>query len=121
MGLEMIPDEGLLAEVAGLAEWPSVLIGTIENQFQRRDRFFLDVHCVVTAACAWRPLSPYARRRHSRRHALAIGKIDDGSVFQQQFCGGYVLRFGRPQQGRGADCEHAVQATICTGGAKRWK
>src|SRR6201999_898035 len=32
-GLEMIPDEGLLAEVAGLAEWPSVLVGSIENQF----------------------------------------------------------------------------------------
>ena len=32
-GLEMIPDEGLLNEVAGLAEWPVVLIGTIENQF----------------------------------------------------------------------------------------
>ncbi|MGZ5928087.1 MAG: glycine--tRNA ligase subunit beta [Rhizomicrobium sp.] len=32
-GLEMIPDEGLLAEVAGLAEWPIVLIGVIENQF----------------------------------------------------------------------------------------
>ncbi|MEI9993729.1 MAG: glycine--tRNA ligase subunit beta [Rhizomicrobium sp.] len=32
-GLEMIPDEGLLNEVAGLAEWPVVLLGTIENQF----------------------------------------------------------------------------------------
>src|SRR5476649_1766708 len=32
-GLEMIPDEGLLAEVAGLAEYPTVLIGTIEDQF----------------------------------------------------------------------------------------
>ena len=32
-GLEMIPDEGLLNEVAGLAEWPVVLIGTIEDQF----------------------------------------------------------------------------------------
>ncbi|MEO8895137.1 MAG: glycine--tRNA ligase subunit beta, partial [Rhizomicrobium sp.] len=32
-GLEMIPDEGLLAEVSGLAEWPVVLIGTIEIQF----------------------------------------------------------------------------------------
>jgi glycyl-tRNA synthetase beta chain len=32
-GLEMIPDEGLLAEVAGLAEWPTVLIGTIQNEF----------------------------------------------------------------------------------------
>ena len=32
-GLEMIPDEGLLNEVAGLAEWPVVLIGKIENQF----------------------------------------------------------------------------------------
>ena len=30
-GLEMIPDEGLLDEVAGLAEWPVVLIGTIED------------------------------------------------------------------------------------------
>src|SRR5471032_1073658 len=32
-GLEMIPDEGLLAEVCGLAEYPTVLIGTIEDQF----------------------------------------------------------------------------------------
>jgi glycyl-tRNA synthetase beta chain len=32
-GLEMIPDEGLLAEVSGLAEWPVVLIGAIEDQF----------------------------------------------------------------------------------------
>jgi glycyl-tRNA synthetase beta chain len=32
-GLELIPDEGLLNEVAGLAEWPVVLTGTIENQF----------------------------------------------------------------------------------------
>ena len=33
LGLEPIADEGLLDEVAGLAEWPVVLIGTIENQF----------------------------------------------------------------------------------------
>jgi glycyl-tRNA synthetase beta chain len=32
-GLEMIPDEGLLVEVSGLAEYPTVLIGTIEDQF----------------------------------------------------------------------------------------
>jgi glycyl-tRNA synthetase beta chain len=32
-GLEMIPDEGLLDEVAGLAEYPQVLIGAIEDQF----------------------------------------------------------------------------------------
>ncbi|HEX4105867.1 MAG TPA: glycine--tRNA ligase subunit beta [Rhizomicrobium sp.] len=32
-GLELIPDEGLLAEVSGLVEWPVVLIGTIEDQF----------------------------------------------------------------------------------------
>ena len=32
-GLEMIPDEGLLAEVSGLAEWPVVTIGTIQNEF----------------------------------------------------------------------------------------
>jgi glycyl-tRNA synthetase beta chain len=32
-GLEMIPDEGLLNEVAGLAEWPVILTGSIENQF----------------------------------------------------------------------------------------
>ncbi len=31
--LEMIPDEGLLAEVSGLAEWPVVYIGTIQNEF----------------------------------------------------------------------------------------
>ncbi|HEY1632200.1 MAG TPA: glycine--tRNA ligase subunit beta [Rhizomicrobium sp.] len=33
LGLEPIEDEGLMDEVAGLAEWPVVLIGTIENQF----------------------------------------------------------------------------------------
>ncbi|HKY17549.1 MAG TPA: glycine--tRNA ligase subunit beta [Rhizomicrobium sp.] len=32
-GLEMIPDEGLLAEVSGLAEWPVVTIGTIQDEF----------------------------------------------------------------------------------------
>ena len=32
-GLEMIPDEGLLDEVAGLAEWPVVLIGAIQDEF----------------------------------------------------------------------------------------
>lgn len=33
LGLEWIADEALLDEVAGLAEWPVVLIGTIEDQF----------------------------------------------------------------------------------------
>lgn len=32
-GLELIPDEGLLDEVAGLAEWPVVLIGAIQDEF----------------------------------------------------------------------------------------
>lgn len=32
-GLEMIPDEGLLAEVSGLAEWPVIYIGTIQPEF----------------------------------------------------------------------------------------
>ena len=32
-GLEMIPDEGLLAEVAGLAEWPVVYTGAIQDEF----------------------------------------------------------------------------------------
>ena len=32
-GLEVIPDEGLLAEVSGLAEWPVVYVGTIQNEF----------------------------------------------------------------------------------------
>lgn len=32
-GLELIPDEGLLAEVSGLVEWPVVLIGAIEDRF----------------------------------------------------------------------------------------
>jgi glycyl-tRNA synthetase beta chain len=33
LGLDTIVDDGLLDEVAGLAEWPTVLIGTIEDQF----------------------------------------------------------------------------------------
>ena len=32
-GLEMIRDEGLLAEVAGLVEYPVILVGVIEDQF----------------------------------------------------------------------------------------
>ncbi|HKU63570.1 MAG TPA: glycine--tRNA ligase subunit beta [Rhizomicrobium sp.] len=32
-GLEMIPDEGLLAEVSGLAEWPVIYVGTIQDEF----------------------------------------------------------------------------------------
>jgi glycyl-tRNA synthetase beta chain len=33
LGLELIEDQGLLDEVAGLNEWPTVLVGTIEDQF----------------------------------------------------------------------------------------
>ncbi len=33
LGLELIEDEGLLEEVAGLAEWPAILIGRIESEF----------------------------------------------------------------------------------------
>src|SRR5581483_635826 len=33
LGLELIEDDGLLEEVAGLAEWPVVLIGRIESEF----------------------------------------------------------------------------------------
>ena len=32
-GLELVPDAGLLAEVAGLVEWPVVLMGQIEDRF----------------------------------------------------------------------------------------
>jgi glycyl-tRNA synthetase beta chain len=32
-GLEMIPDDGLVAEVSGLAEWPVVYVGTIPVEF----------------------------------------------------------------------------------------
>jgi glycyl-tRNA synthetase beta chain len=33
LGLELVDDAGLLEEVAGLAEWPVVLIGKIEDEF----------------------------------------------------------------------------------------
>ncbi|HWA30982.1 MAG TPA: glycine--tRNA ligase subunit beta, partial [Rhizomicrobium sp.] len=33
LGLELIEDEGLLNEVSGLAEWPVVLIGRIQDEF----------------------------------------------------------------------------------------
>jgi glycyl-tRNA synthetase beta chain len=32
-GLELVEDEGLLAEVAGLVEWPVVLMGTFDQEF----------------------------------------------------------------------------------------
>ena len=34
-GLELVEDEGLLAEVAGLVEWPVVLMGSFEESFLR--------------------------------------------------------------------------------------
>jgi glycyl-tRNA synthetase beta chain len=34
-GLELIEDEGLLAEVAGLVEWPVVLMGSFDEKFLR--------------------------------------------------------------------------------------
>jgi glycyl-tRNA synthetase beta chain len=33
LGLELVEDEGLLNEVTGLAEWPAVLVGTIDAAF----------------------------------------------------------------------------------------
>ncbi|MCX5520036.1 glycine--tRNA ligase subunit beta [Kaistia defluvii] len=33
LGLELVEDEGLLEEVAGLVEWPVVLVGTFEEEF----------------------------------------------------------------------------------------
>ncbi|BCP52630.1 glycine--tRNA ligase beta subunit [Kaistia sp. 32K] len=33
LGLELVEDEGLLEEVAGLVEWPVVLVGTFEEDF----------------------------------------------------------------------------------------
>ena len=32
-GLSLRPDEGLLAEVTGLVEWPVVLLGSIDDAF----------------------------------------------------------------------------------------
>jgi glycyl-tRNA synthetase beta chain len=34
-GLELVEDEGLLAEVAGLVEWPVVLMGSFDQEFLR--------------------------------------------------------------------------------------
>src|SRR6202167_492497 len=34
-GLELVEDDGLLAEVAGLVEWPVVLMGTFDQEFLR--------------------------------------------------------------------------------------
>ncbi|MDY8107904.1 glycine--tRNA ligase subunit beta [Fulvimarina sp. 2208YS6-2-32] len=33
LGLEVVPDEGLLEEVSGLVEWPVALVGTFEDAF----------------------------------------------------------------------------------------
>ena len=37
-GLELVEDEGLLAEVAGLVEWPVVLMGSFDEKFLRSPR-----------------------------------------------------------------------------------
>ena len=72
LGLELIEDEGLLNEVAGLAEWPVVLIGTIEDQF-------MDVPPEILQT-SMRTHQKYFALRHphpSRHHASGAAPQDE--------------------------------------------
>jgi len=77
--LDLIPDEGLLAEVAGLVEWPVILIGTIEDQF-------MDVPPEVLQTSMRTHQKYFALRdpksgKMANRFALAANMIaDDGGI-----------------------------------------
>ena len=81
LGLELVEDEGLLEEVAGLVEWPVVLVGSFEEEFLEippeviRATIRANQKCFVAAgaprrlarrrASSWSPISrrPTAARR----------------------------------------------------------
>ncbi len=63
LGLDLIADEGLLDEVAGLAEWPVVLIGHIETQF-------MDVPPEILQT-SMRTHQKYFSLRDSKTHKMA--------------------------------------------------
>ncbi len=70
LGLEPIEDAGLLAEVSGLAEWPTVLIGTIQDQFMdvpsprscrpRCARIRNISVCAIPKPARWPTVSPWS-------------------------------------------------------------
>ena len=91
-----------------------------EQQIERRNGALLNIGGIVVAARIGVHRS-HARSRHRGRHALVIGQIDDGAVFEQQLDGRRILRFCRAQQRRCADGQHAIHAAIRAGGAIRRK
>ena len=57
-GLELIPDDGLLAEVTGLVEWPNAILGTIDDSFSfaGRGAYHLDARpseIFCDTLCLW--------------------------------------------------------------------
>ena len=83
LGLELVEDEGLLEEVAGLVEWPVVLVGSFDEDFLEippeviRATIRANQKCFVLArspatgdssptASSW---SPTSRRRTAARRS----------------------------------------------------
>jgi glycyl-tRNA synthetase beta chain len=58
LGLDLVEDDGLLDEVAGLAEWPVVLVGSIEDRFMELPAEILQT----------------SMRRHQKYFSLRDGK-----------------------------------------------
>ena len=78
-GFELVEDEGLLAEVAGLVEWPVVLMGSFDEAFLAipdeviRATIRNNQKCFVRARSEDRRSSPtvHPGRRTSRRATAA--------------------------------------------------
>ncbi|HEY0105745.1 MAG TPA: glycine--tRNA ligase subunit beta [Rhizomicrobium sp.] len=78
-GLEMIPDEALLDEVAGLVEWPVVLIGAIEDQFMDVPPEILQT--AMRTHQKYFSLRDPATDKFANRFALVANMIaDDGGI-----------------------------------------
>jgi glycyl-tRNA synthetase beta chain len=77
LGLELVEDEGLLNEVTGLAEWPIVLVGTIDAAFmdlppeilQTTMRTHQKYFSLRPSRAAWPPPQDDAGRRHAEVRA----------------------------------------------------
>jgi glycyl-tRNA synthetase beta chain len=90
-GLELVADDGLLAEVAGLVEWPVVLMGSFDQKFLQipeeviRATIRNNQKCFVLRSSSPSPLVGEGRegggeavRRASRRAPLLVGEGREG-------------------------------------------
>lgn len=116
LGLELIEDEGLLNEVAGLNEWPTVYIGTIEDQFMDVPAEILQtsmrVHQKYFSLRSPRPsrrFAPQGEENGSPHPEEAPGALAKGAVSKDEG-GKMAARFAVVSNMTPEDCGKAIVA-----------